>query len=132
MSFNDPISDLLTRIRNASMARHRYVDVQWSVMSQNIAQILKNESFIEHFLVKEEGGKSHMRIFLRYGTNREPLIRGLARNSKPGRRQYVGYGDIPKVFNGMGISILSTSKGVLLGSEARNRKVGGELLCQVW
>ncbi len=129
---NDPVSDLLTRIRNASMAKHRYVDVQWSVLSQNIAQLLKDESFIEHFLVKNEGGKSHMRIFLRYGSNREPLIRGLKRESKPGRRRYVGYNDIPRIFNGLGISILSTSKGVLVGSEARNRKVGGELLCYVW
>jgi small subunit ribosomal protein S8 len=132
MSFNDPVSDLLTRIRNASMARHRYVDVQWSVLIQNIAQILKNESFIDHFLVKNEEGKSQMRIFLRYTTDRAPLIRGLTRESKPGRRRYVGYNDIPKVFNGLGISIVSTSKGVLLGSEARNRKVGGELLCYVW
>lgn len=132
MSFNDPVSDLLTRIRNASMARHRYVDVQWSVLTQSIAQILKNESFIDHFLVKNEEGKSHMRIFLRYTTDRAPLIRGLTRESKPGRRRYVGYNDIPKVFNGLGISIVSTSKGVLLGSEARSRKVGGELLCHVW
>ncbi len=129
---NDPVSDLLTRIRNASMAKHRYVDVQWSVLSQDIAQLLKDESFIEHFLVKNEGGKSHMRIFLRYGSNREPLIRGLKRESKPGRRRYVGYNEIPRIFNGLGISIVSTSKGVLVGSEARNRKVGGELLCTVW
>ena len=132
MSFNDPVSDLLTRIRNASMARHRFVDVQWSVLSQNIAQLLKDESFIEHFLVKNEGGKSHMRIFLRYTADREPLIRGLTRESKPGRRRYVGYNDIPRVFNGLGISIVSTPQGVLVGSEARNRKVGGELLCYVW
>ena len=132
MSFNDPVSDLLTRIRNASMARHRYVDVQWSVLLQNIAQLLKNESFIEHFLVKQEAGKSHMRIFLRYTADREPLIRGLTRESKPGRRRYVGYNEIPRVFNGLGISIVSTPQGVLVGSEARNRKVGGELLCKVW
>lgn len=132
MSFNDPVSDLLTRIRNASMARHRFVDVQWSVLTQNIAELLKNESFIEHFLVKNEGGKSQMRIFLRYNTKREPLIRGLTRVSKPGRRRYVGYSDIPRVFNGLGISIVSTSKGVLVGSQARHQKVGGELLCQVW
>lgn len=132
MSFSDPISDLLTRIRNGSKAQHRYVDVQWSGVVQNIAQVLKNESFIEHFLVKEEEGKMHMRIFLRYTSARKPLIRGLQRASKPGRRHYIGYNDIPRVFNGMGISIVSTSKGVLVGSEARNRKVGGELLCYVW
>jgi small subunit ribosomal protein S8 len=132
MSFNDPISDLLTRIRNASKAHHRYVDIQWSVLIQNIAQVLKNESFIEHFLVKNEDGKAQMRIFLRYTPNRLPLIRGLKRVSNPGRRRYVGYSKIPRVFNGLGITILSTSKGVLVGSEARNRKVGGELLCCVW
>jgi small subunit ribosomal protein S8 len=129
---NDPIADLLTRIRNASMARHRFVDMQWSVMLQNIAQVLKNESFIEHFLVREKDGKSEMRIFLRYSSSRAPLIRGLKRVSNSGRRRYIGYDEIPRVFNGLGISILSTSKGVLVGSEARNRKVGGELLCYVW
>ena len=132
MSFSDPVSDLLTRIRNACKAKHRFVDVQWSVLSQNIAQVLKNESFIEHFLVKSEEGKSFMRIFLRYGQNRESIIRGLTRYSKPGRRRYVGYNDIPRVFNGLGIAIVTTPQGVLVGSEARSRKVGGELLCNVW
>jgi small subunit ribosomal protein S8 len=114
------------------MARHRYVDVQWSVLIQSIAQQLKNEQFIDHFLVKNENGKSQMRIFLRYTTDRMPLIRGLTRESTPGRRHYVGYNDIPKVFNGLGISIVSTPKGVMCGSEARKLKVGGELLCKVW
>ncbi len=132
MSFNDPVSDLLTRIRNACMARHAYVDVQWSVLNQNIANVLKDESYIEHYLVKNEGGKSTMRVFLRYTKGRLPLIRGLKRESKPGRRRYVGYNDIPRVFDGLGISVLSTSQGVLVGSEARSRKVGGELLCYVW
>jgi len=132
MSFNDPISDLLTRIRNGSKAQHRYIDMQWSALTQNIAQVLKDESFIEHFLVKEEGGKTNMRIFLRYTANRQPLIRGLKRISTPGRRRYIGHDEIPRVFNGLGISIISTSKGVLVGSEARSRKVGGELLCYVW
>lgn len=132
MSVNDPISDLLTRIRNAQAAQHRYVDMQWSVLVQNIAQVLKDQEFIEHFLVRNQDGKAEIRIFLRYTTSRKPLIRGLKRVSNPGRRKYVGYGQIPRVFNGLGVSILSTSKGVLAGSEARNRKVGGELLCYVW
>src|SRR5882762_3482865 len=127
MSLSDPIADLLTRIRNASTAHHRYVDVSWSVLNQNIAQILKEEQFVDHFLVKEEDGKSTMRIFLRYGTNREPIIRGLRRISNPGCRKYVGHSKIPRVFNGLGISIVSTSKGVLAGKDARSRKVGGEL-----
>lgn len=132
MSTHDPIADLLTRIRNGSKAQHRYVDIQWSNLIQNIVQVLKDEKFVDHFLVKEENGKSTMRIFLRYTETREPLIRGLKKISNPGRRKYVGYEEIPSVFNGMGISLLSTSKGVLVGAEARKRKVGGELLCYVW
>lgn len=132
MSLNDPLADFLTRIRNASHARHRYVDVRWSVLNQNIADVLKEQGFIEHFLVKEEDGKSTMRLFLRYGEMREPVIRGLQKVSNPGMRYYVSYHDIPKVFNGMGIAILTTSQGILVGSEARKRKVGGELLCKVW
>lgn len=132
MTIHDPISDLLTRVRNASSARHRYVDVPWSNVHENIATVLKENGFIEQFLVKEEDKKSTMRIFLRYSVSREPVIRGLKRVSSPGCRRYIGYSKIPRVFNGMGISILSTSKGVLAGKEARSSKVGGELLCYVW
>ncbi len=132
MSMHDPIADLLTRIRNALKAHHRYVDVCWSILNQNIVQVLKDEQYIEHFLVKEEDGKSTMRVFLRYTTAREPMIRGLKKVSNPGRRKYVGYEKIPTVFNGLGISIITTSQGVLAGEEARKRKVGGELLCTVW
>src|SRR5947207_1495617 len=122
MSIQDPISDLLTRIRNASTAQHRFVDAPWSVMHESIATVLKNNKFIEHFLVKEEDGKTTMRIFLRYSSTREPVIRGLKRVSSPGCRRYVGYNKIPRVFNGMGISILSTSKGVVSGYQARSGK----------
>jgi small subunit ribosomal protein S8 len=132
MSIHDPIADLLTRIRNASRAHHRYVDVRWSVLLQNIVQVLVEEQFVEHFLVKEEDKKATMRIFLRYTESREPLIRGLKKQSNPGCRRYVGYKKIPSVFNNLGISILSTSQGVLSGAEARKRKLGGELLCYVW
>lgn len=132
MSMHDPIADLLTRIRNASMANHRYVDVPWSVLNQNIVQVLRDEKFVEHYLVKQEDAKSTMRIFLRYTSTREPVIQGLKRISSPGCRRYVGYAKIPRVFNGLGISIVSTSKGVLAGSKARRDKVGGELLCYVW
>ncbi|MBS0656163.1 MAG: 30S ribosomal protein S8 [Verrucomicrobia bacterium] len=132
MTSHDPIADLLTRIRNASRAQHRYTDVQWSNLNQNIIQVLIDEKFVDHFLVKEEDGKTTMRIFLRYTENREPLIRNLRKISNPGRRKYVGYNQIPDVFSGMGISVVSTSKGVLAGSEARKRKLGGELLCYVW
>lgn len=132
MTIHDPISDLLTRIRNASIAHHRYVDVPWSVMNESIASVLRESGFVEQFLVKEEDHKSTMRIFLRYSAARQPVIRGLKRISSPGCRRYIGYNKIPRVFNGMGISILSTSKGVITGKKARDNKVGGELLCYVW
>ena len=132
MTVSDQIADFLTRMRNANMAGHRYVDVNFSKMNQNIAQVLKDQSFIDQFLVKHEGNKGTIRLFLRYAGLRKPLIRGLKRVSNPGLRKYIGYQEIPRVFNGMGISILSTSQGVLVGEEARKRKLGGELLCYVW
>lgn len=132
MSVNDQLADFLTRIRNATRAGHRYVDVQFSVMNQNMAQVLCEQKFVEHFLVKHEGAIGTIRIFLRYIGGKDSLIRGIRKISNPGRRKYVGYTEIPRVFNGLGISILSTSQGVLVGHEARKRKVGGELLCYVW
>lgn len=132
MYVTDPIADFLTRIRNATRARHKYVDVNWSKMNQSLAQLLKDAGFVEQFIVKSEGGISHMRIYLRYRKDKESVIRGLERISSPGRRLYVGCEDMPKIFNGMGIAIVTTSQGVMTGSEARRRKVGGELLCKVW
>jgi small subunit ribosomal protein S8 len=130
MAFNDPIAELLTKIRNAKGAQHRYVDLPFSRMKVKILEILKNHGFIENFLVNEE--KFKIRVFLRYTKMRESVIHGLTRESKCGLRQYIGYSDIPKVFNGMGLAILSTPKGVLDGETARNLRVGGELLCTVW
>lgn len=130
MAFNDPIAELLTKIRNARGAQHRYVDFSSSRIKVKILGILKNHGFIENFLVNEE--KHKIRVFLRYTKSRESVIHGLTRISKCGLRRYIGYADIPKVFNGMGIAILSTPKGVLDGETARNLKVGGELLCKVW
>nr|SDA08625.1 30S ribosomal protein S8 [Chlamydiales bacterium PN] len=130
--FTDTIADFLTRIRNGAQARHKYVDVQWSNMNQSLAQILKNAGYIEHFLVKSEGGISTMRVYLRYTKDRTSVIRGIERISTPGRRFYVGYEKMPKIFNGMGMAIVTTSQGVMTGHEARRRKVGGELLCKVW
>lgn len=132
MAVNDLIADLLTRVRNASRAERRYVDVIWSKMNESIAQILKDQGYIDHFLVKEENKKKAMRLFLKYLPNRKSVIRGLKRVSKLGRREYVDVDGIPTVFNGIGIAILSTSKGVLVGSKAREERVGGELLCLVW
>ncbi len=130
MAFNDPIAELLTKVRNAKSAQHRYVDVIYSKMKVKILDILKHHGFIENFLVNEEQHK--MRIFLRYNKHRESVIHGLVRESKCGLRRYIGCSRIPRVFNGMGIAILSTPKGVVDGETARNLKVGGELLCTVW
>lgn len=130
MSFNDPIAELLTKIRNAKGAQHRYVDLGYSKMKIRILEILKTNGFVENFLVNEKERK--IRIFLRYNRDREAVVRGLERKSKSGLRRYVGYREIPRVFNGMGVAILSTPKGVLDGETARNLKVGGEILCTVW
>ena len=130
MAFNDPIAELLTKIRNAKGARHRYVDMSFSKMKVKILEILKNHGFIENFLVNEE--KFKIRVFLRYTKQRESVIHGLDRESTSGLRVYIGCERIPRVFNGMGIAIMSTNKGVMDGETARNLKVGGELLCTVW
>lgn len=128
MSFNDPIAELLTKIRNASNARHRYVDLILTKMSKSIIEILKEQGFIENFLMDDK--KRKIRAFLKYSF-RNPVFRQLKRVSSPGLRRYVGHNDIPKVRNGMGIAILSTPKGILEGEDARKQKVGGELLCIV-
>jgi small subunit ribosomal protein S8 len=130
MSFNDPIAELLTKIRNGKDAQHRYVDISFSKIKVKILEILKNHGFVENFLVDEKNYK--VRVFLRYNKNRESVVQNLKRISTGGLRRYVGYRDIPRVFNGMGISILSTPQGILDGDTARNLKVGGELVCTVW
>lgn len=132
MVVSDPIADFLTRIRNAVKAKHRYVDVRWSVLKQSVAEILKSQGFIENVLVNQENGRGTIRVFLKYTEGRQPVIQGLKRMSKPGLRKYVKYDDIPLFYGGMGLSIVSTSQGILPGVEAKKRKVGGELLCLVW
>lgn len=127
---NDPIADFLTRIRNAKDAKHRYVDIPLSQVKKRLVQILKEQGFIENFLVNTE--KRIIRIFLRYNAKRRAVIQGLVRISKPGLRKYAGYIKIPKVRNGMGIAIVSTSKGILDGEAAKKEKVGGEILCYIW
>jgi len=131
-SMNDPIADLLTKLRNASKAQHRFIDIGWSNMKEAIVKILRDKGFVAHYLVKEEKKIATMRIFLKYGMEREPVIQGIRRVSRPSLRRYVSYQDIPRVMGGMGITILSTSKGVLEGNTARQQKVGGELLCLAW
>jgi len=130
MAFNDPIAELLTKIRNAKDAQHRYVDLSFSKIKVKILEHLKNHGFVENFLVNEKDFK--IRVFLRYTKAREPVIRGLKRVSTSGLRRYVGYREIPRVFNGMGLAILSTPQGILDGETARNLKVGGEIVCTVW
>ncbi|NBO23680.1 MAG: 30S ribosomal protein S8 [Chlamydiae bacterium] len=130
MSLSDPIADLLTRIRNAAQAKNRYVDVNFSKMKRSIVEIMKEAGFVENYLVNEEQRK--MRIFLRYNKQRESVIHDLKRESKPGIRKYVGYQEIPNIMLGLGLSIVSTPKGVISGYEAKKAKVGGELICTIW
>ena len=131
MAFNDPIAEFLTKLRNAAKAQHRYVDMCSSKMRLRLLEIMKQHGFIENYLVNEE--KRKIRIFLRYTKDRESILQGLRRISSPGLRRYIGYQDIPKIFNGMGLAIISTPKGgVVDGEMARNLKTGGEFLCTIW
>lgn len=133
MAFSDPIADLLTRIRNATRARRRYVDIRWSKLKQNIAEIMKNQGFIDSFLVKQDNkNRGTIRVFLKYTDGRSPVIQGLTRVSKPGLRRYIGHQDIPRFYGGLGVSILSTSQGIMSGHDAHMKGIGGELLCLVW
>jgi small subunit ribosomal protein S8 len=132
MSFTDPIGDMLTRIRNASSARHEKVLVPRSRLKVRIAEVLKEEGFIKDFVVHQDGPQGAITILLKYSADREPAISDIKRVSKPGLRRYVPHASIPRVLNGMGIAILSTSNGVLADREARKQKVGGELICTVW
>ena len=131
MAITDTVSDLLTRIRNSKKAKHKYVDVKLSKLNQNIISVMKEKGYVSHFLVCEK--RHHIRVFLKYvKATRESVIHGLKRMSKPSLRYYVGYQEIPRVFSGLGIAILSTPSGVIDGEHAREMKVGGELLCLVW
>jgi small subunit ribosomal protein S8 len=132
MSFTDPIGDMLTRIRNASSARHEKCLVPASRLKVKIAEVLKEEGFIRDFLVHQDGPQGAITILLKYSADREPAIGTIKRVSKPGLRRYVPTDSIPRVLNGMGIAILSTSKGVMVDRDARKQKVGGELICTVW
>lgn len=128
----DPIADMLTRIRNGSNAKHESVDVPASNIKKEIAQILLDEGFIKGFDVIEDGKQGIIRIELKYGKHGEKVISGIKRISKPGLRVYVKSDEIPRVLGGLGIAILSTSKGVMTDKRARKERVGGEVLCYVW
>lgn len=127
----DPISDFLTRIRNASQAGHRSVDVPASKMKEGLANILKDQGFIEAYERISEGPQGVIRMKLRY-VNGSPAMLGLRRVSRPGLRRYAGVTELPRVRNGLGIAVISTSHGLMTDKEARRRKVGGEVLCFVW
>ena len=131
MVMTDPIADMLTRIRNANQERHETVNVPGSKMKIKIAEILKEEGFIKDFTIEEDGVKKTIVITLKYNGN-ERVITGLKRISKPGLRIYAKVDEVPKVLNGLGIAILSTSKGVMTDKEARAQKVGGEVIAYVW
>jgi small subunit ribosomal protein S8 len=132
MTMTDPIADLLTQIRNALLAKHDRLDVPASKLKMEVCSVLKQEGFIENFRLVEAKPQSAIRIYLRYSSEGVPAIQHVRRISKPGRRVYRGVDDLPQVRNGLGVGILSTSQGLLTDTEARERRVGGELLCELW
>ncbi len=128
----DPISDMLARIRNGALARHDRVEMPHSNLKKHIAEVLKSEGYVDDVRESDGEGKKTLTLVLRYGRGKDSAIDGLRRVSAPGRRVYVRYDRIPRVRSGMGISILSTSRGVMTDRQALEQKVGGELLCEVW
>jgi small subunit ribosomal protein S8 len=132
MSVSDPIADMLTKIRNANVARHEKVDIPTSKLKLEIVKILKTEGYIKNFKKIQTDGQNFIRIFLKYDEENNPIIHGLSKVSKPGRRVYTGYREMPRILNGYGIMIISTSDGVITGRKAVEKQVGGELLCTVW
>jgi small subunit ribosomal protein S8 len=132
MSMSDPIADLLTRIRNASRAEHEKVDIPSSKLKVRITEILKQEGFIKNFRMLEDKGQGTLRVYLKYGPANERMISGLVRVSKPGRRVYVAKDKIPSILGGMGVAILSTSRGVMTDRAVRKQQLGGEVLAYVW
>ena len=132
MSTSDPIADMLTKVRNAVQARHEKVDVSTSKLKLEIVKILKTEGYIKHFKKVQEEGHSIIRIFLKYDEANAPVIHGIEKISTPGRRIYSGYKELPRVLNGYGTLIVSTSSGVTTGKKASEKMVGGELVCKVW
>jgi small subunit ribosomal protein S8 len=132
MSITDPVADMLTKVRNANMAEFEKVDILTSKLKLEITKILKNEGYIKNFKKVVQDGKNYLRIFLKYDDAGVPIIRGIEKVSKPGRRIYRGYKSMPRIFNGYGTLIVSTSVGVTTGKKAVEKKVGGELICSVW
>ena len=132
MSVSDPVADMLTKIRNASTAKLTNIDIQPSKLKVEIIKILKTEGFIKNFKRVSESGREEVRVFLKYDNQQRPVIRGIQKISTPGRRVYSGYRKMPRVLNGYGTLIVSTSTGVTTGRKALEQQVGGELICSVW
>ena len=132
MNITDPIADMLTRIRNANNAKHESVEIPASNMKKQIAQILVDEGYIKSFNVIDDGKQDVIKVFLKYGPNKSKVLQGLKRISKPGLRMYVGKEEIPQVMRGLGVAIVSTSKGVMTDKKARENHIGGEVLAFVW
>ncbi|MEW6534951.1 MAG: 30S ribosomal protein S8 [Candidatus Auribacterota bacterium] len=132
MSMTDPIADFLTRIRNANSAQHKEVDIPASKMKVEMARVLKEEGYIENYDVVESNVQGTIRVYLKYSPSNERIITKLIRVSKPGKREYTGTDNIPRVLGGLGIAILSTPKGILTDRQAKREHVGGEILCYVW
>jgi small subunit ribosomal protein S8 len=129
---SDPIADLLTRIRNASRAEHEKVDIPASKLKVKISELLKEEGFIKNYRLIEDDKQGVLRVYLKYGAGNEKMISGLVRVSRPGRRVYVGKDKIPSILGGMGVAILSTSRGVMTDRQSRKQQLGGEVLAYVW
>jgi small subunit ribosomal protein S8 len=132
MSMTDPIADMLTRIRNACQAGHRKVDIPSSKMKREIARLLMERGFIRNYAYVDDNRQGYLRVYLKYSPEEESVIQGLERESRPGLRRYVTKDEIPRVLSGLGMAILSTSKGIMTDDQARTAGVGGELICNIW
>ncbi len=132
MGMTDPVADMLTRIRNANIVRRQQVDVPGSKLKRAVAQVLREEGFIDGIQVVEDGPGQTLRLTLKYGPERKRVITGLRRISRPGRRVYTGKEDVPRVLGGLGVAVLSTSRGIMTDKQARREGVGGEVLCYIW
>lgn len=132
MSVSDPVADMLTKIRNASMAKFERVDITPSKLKLEIIKILKNEGYIKNFKKVSQDERDTIRVFLKYDDKQQPIIHGIKKISTPGRRVYTGYKKMPRILNGYGTLIVSTSSGVTTGRKAAEKRVGGELICSIW
>jgi len=132
MGMTDPVADMLTRIRNGAKAGKKWVDIPASKLKTEVARILSEEHFIKNYRYVEDKKQGEIRVFLRYDNEEKPLIRGIERISKPGLRKYSRVEELPRVLNGLGIAIISTSSGVMTDRDAREKGVGGEVICHIW